>query len=167
MTSLTAGIRIGVTADLKNALDLTTAESAVNYLKAFALADGVGAGQAKSIFTDTRSLAASASEDLDLSGVLTSAFGTAITFTKIKALIIVAAAANVNDIVAGNTASNGCFSFFNASTDALRIKPGGAVALVAPDANGYAVTAGTADLLKILNGGAGTPVSYDIIIIGV
>lgn len=34
-------------------------------------------------------------------------------------------------------------------------------------ATGYAVTAGTADQLKVANSGAGTGVTYDIVIVGV
>ena len=38
--------------------------------------------------------------------------------------------------------------------------------LVAPGAAGYAVTAGTGDILKVANSGAGTGVTYDIVIVG-
>jgi hypothetical protein len=38
--------------------------------------------------------------------------------------------------------------------------------LVAPDAAGYAVTATTADILRVTNGGAGTSVVYEIVILG-
>ena len=37
--------------------------------------------------------------------------------------------------------------------------------LVAPDANGYAITATTADLLKIANSAGGTSVTYTIAIL--
>ncbi len=53
-----------------------------------------------------------------------------------------------------------------AKPDTVKVKPGGAIALVAPDATGYAVTAGTADQLKVANSAGGTSVTYDIIIIG-
>ena len=38
--------------------------------------------------------------------------------------------------------------------------------IASPTAAGWLVTAGTGDLLKIANGGAGSAVDYDIILIG-
>jgi len=54
------------------------------------------------------------------------------------------------------------------ATHTLTLRPGAFVAVGtgAADATGYAVTATTADLLKIANSGAGTSVTYDIHIIG-
>lgn len=164
--TLAASIAVSVKAQLDNSLDLGGASYPLAISKSVVLTNGTGANQAKDMFTDRRTLAASTSEDLDLSGVLTNAFGASIAFTKIRALIISSAADNVNDVVIGGHATAACASFFGDVTDKLKVKPGGTVALIAPDAAGYAVTAVTADLLKITNGGAGTPVTYDIVIIG-
>jgi len=166
-TSLTASLAVNLTAQFSNPLDVGAASYPVQYSPNYVLTDGTGANQAKSVFVDTRTLTASSSEDLDLSGVLLDAFGNALSFTKIKALIIQADAANVNDVVVGGATSNGAFPFFGASTERVKVKPGGVVAFIAPDVNGYAITAGTADLLKVLNGGAGTSVIYTIAIVGV
>lgn len=130
------------------------------------LSDGNAANQANKVFADTRTLGASASEDLDLNGVLLDNFGVLINFTKIRALIFVASAANVNTLDIGGAASNGFISPFGAATDKIKVRPGGAFALVAPDVNGYGVTAATADLLHVTNGGAGSGVTYDVIIVG-
>ena len=46
------------------------------------------------------------------------------------------------------------------------VRPGGEALFVAPG-TGWTVTPATGDLLRILNGGAGTPVTYDIMIIGI
>lgn len=152
---------------LDTALDIGTAQHQISYSPSWPLTDGAGANQIQQVFADTRTLAASASESLDLAGSLTNAFGATITLTKVKALIIRAAAGNTNDVVVGGAASNAVASIFGATTGTLNVKPGGAMVLIAPDANGYAVTATTADLLKIANSGSGTSVSYDIIILGV
>lgn len=166
MPALNATINLDIAALLTSALDLGGANYPLAYKVNYPLTDGLGANQAREMFTDNRALAASASESLDLSGVLLDAFGTAILFTKIKALIIKADPTNVNDVVVGGAGANACFSFFNASTDKVRVKPGGMMCLVAPDVNGYAVTAATADILQVANGGAGTGILYDIIVIG-
>ena len=76
-----------------SSLDLSTAQDPVLVALLSTLANGTGSGQASQVFTDTRTLAGSATEDLDLAGSLTNAFGTTLTFTKIKAIIVRAAAA--------------------------------------------------------------------------
>ncbi len=165
--SLTTKISLQVSAILASALDLVTSSAPLKLDQSYTLTSGTGANQASNVFSDTRTLAASGSESLDLAGVLTNAFGAVLTFTKIKAIIITAEATNTNDVVVGGAATNAFASMFGAATDKIKVKPGGAFAIVAPDVNGFAVTAGTGDLLQIANSGAGTGVTYDIIIIGV
>ena len=62
-------------------------------------------------------------------------------------------------------ASNGV-PLFLAAGDGLPVKPGGAFLWVAPDATGVAVTASTGDLLTITNSGAGSAVTYYIVVLG-
>ena len=165
-TSLSAKVSVKIDAELANSLDIGNVVYPLSYGITKVLTDGTGADQAKEVFSDTRTLAASGTEDLDLSGVLTDAFGNTLLFTRIKALIIEAAATNTNDVVVGGAASNGFISPFGASTDKVKVKPGGCFVLIAPDATAYAVTAATADLLKIANSCAGTGVTYNIILVG-
>lgn len=165
-TSLTARIRLEINADLVNSLDIGSVKYPLAYGAHYVLSDGTGADQAKEAFTDTRTLAASATENLDLAGVLADVFGNLLTFTKIKALIVKADATNVNDVLVGGHATAAISTLFGDATDKVRVKPGGTVAFIAPDANGYAVTATTADMLTVANSGAGTSVTYTIIIIG-
>jgi hypothetical protein len=165
-TALTAAIRASVSAQYQNLLDHGQAEYKPQINFSLDFADGAGAGQAQKIFTDTRTLAASASEDLDLNGVLTDAFGASLAFAEIKAIMIKAAAANTNNITIGGAATNQFVSPFGAGTHTLTLRPGGVLLLVAGDATGYAVTAGTGDLLKIANAAAGSSITYDIVLIG-
>jgi hypothetical protein len=163
---LTAKLSVGLTGSITSALDLELAESDLTKNLVIALADGLGANQATNIFSDQRTLAASANESLDLNGVLLNAFGQVINFTKVKLLAIFAAAANTNDVIVGGAASNGFISPFGGATHTNTIKPGGCLIMAAPDANGLAVVAATGDLLKIANSGAGTSITYDIVVIG-
>jgi hypothetical protein len=73
--TLTTNIRLGVAARQSSTLDLGSADANVTKNIAIALASGTAAGQADRVFSDTRTLAASANEDLDLAGALTDAFG--------------------------------------------------------------------------------------------
>lgn len=167
---LTSKIKLSVDAKLTQVLDL--AEGSVPMLKEYAalLATGIGAGQADKVWHDERTLGASTGEDIDLAGDATfkDAFGNAITLVKVKGLVVSANAANANNVVVGNAATNGFISWVGGATHTVTVRPGATLALFCgqADAAGYAVTAGTGDLLRILNGGAGTSVTYQIIIIG-
>lgn len=143
--------------------DNVTFSPALTHTKS--MVDGVGAGQADILWRDlARSLAASATEDLDLRGVLTNVFGDLVNLVKVKVIVVKAASGNTNDVVVGGAATN-AFPLFSDVTDKIPVKPGGCLAIDGGDA-GYAVTAGTGDLLRIGNGGAGSSVTYDIWLIG-
>jgi hypothetical protein len=130
------------------------------------LADGTGAGQADRLFSDTRTIAASSNDDLDLAGVLVDALGATITFARVKGLYVAAATANTNNVLIG-AGTNPFINLLNA-TGVITLRPGAWITfgVGATDATGAAVTAATGDILRIANSGAGTTVNYDIIIIG-
>jgi hypothetical protein len=132
-----------------------------------AYASGTAAGQADVIYSDTNTLAASGTSTLDLAGVL-SDLGTTLTFVKVKAIVITAAAGNTNNVILGGAASNGFVSWVGGATHTVTIRPGGffALGVGAGDLNAYAVTAGTADQLLITNSAGSTSVTYTIAIIG-
>jgi hypothetical protein len=165
--TLSAALNVSARATQQNTIDLGGASARRAVELALTLVDGTGAGQVDRVFADTRTLAASGTEDLDLAGALTDAFGVAQVFARIKALAIVADAANTNNVVVSRPASNG-FGLFSAASDALPIRPGGVflVACGAADVNGYAVTGGTGDLLTLTNSAGGTSVAYSIMILG-
>ena len=114
------------------------------------------------MFKDTRTLAASGTENLDLAGVLVDAFGATATSAEIIAIYVKAAAGNTNNVVIGNV-TNGFVGPLGA-TGTYTVSPGDF--FLATSRAGWAVTAATADLLKITNSAAGTPVTYDVVIIG-
>ncbi len=163
--ALSSSVNLALAAQQSASLDLGSAAFSVSKTFGGALASGTGAGQADKLWTDTRTLAASATEDLDLAGVLVDAFGTTTTFVKVKAVIVAAAAANTNNVNLTRPASNGV-PLFLAAGDGIAVRPGGMVAIFAPDATGYAVTAATGDLLTLTNSAGTTSVTYDVVIIG-
>ena len=162
--ALTSNIQLLVTGEQTSALDLGTGKFPFSLAKVMALASGTGADQADRVFTDRRTLSASATEDLDLAAALTDAFGASITFAKIKAVIIIAAAGNTNDVQVTRPASNGV-PLFMAASDGIALKPGYALAWFG-GGTGVTVTAGTGDLITVTNSAGGTPVTYDVVIIG-
>lgn len=160
-STITAAIKAVETGSADLAQPSAPAELAVRH----AFANGSGANQASKIFSDRRTLAASGTEDLDLAGGLTGALGGALTFATVKALMISARPGNTNNVVVGPAAANGFLGPFGDASDRIAIRPGGVLLVTAP-AGGWAVTAGTGDLLTVANSAAGTPVDYDVVIVG-
>jgi len=164
--ALTSQVSVAVNATQTALFDLAAGTVPLSVLRGSSTADGTGLGQADRIFHDTRTLTASSSEDLDLAGVLVDVFGATLTFARIKTLLISAAVGNTNNIIVGNAATNGFISWVGAATHTVTVRPGGLLLVSAVDATAYTVTAATADLLHIANSGAGTSVTYDVVLIG-
>lgn len=144
---------------------LSTSSNSLNVSHVTALASGTGTGKADLIYQDRRTLTASASENIDLAGILVGPLGDVLTFANVKVLRVVAAVGNVNDVVVGGAATNAFVGPFGASTHTHAVRPDGKYEAIDPKL-GWTVTAGTGDILKIANGGSGTPVTYDIYIVG-
>lgn len=163
----------GVRGDIRFSMDLTHVGSndlgspkmAVDVDKLLSLVAGTDAtNKANILFSDRRTLAASANEDIDLAGALSDAFGASITAAEVIAIFVSAASGNTNNVQVTRPASNGFAGPFLAAGDGIAIKPGEWHPFVSQ--SGWAVTAGTGDLLNVANSGAGTPVTYDIVIVG-
>lgn len=89
---------------------------------------------------------------LDLNGTLTDPAGNAVSMTKLKGILVVnSSEASSTGITFGPGASNPVTTVFAATNDLLNILNGGAVVIVAPTTNGYALTAGSADSFTITN----------------
>lgn len=165
---LATSLILSVTADFTRALDLADTRSPLVKKYTATLADGAGAGQANVVFHDRRTLAPSANEDLDLNGAtLLDPTGVAVALLRVKALIISAAAANVNNVVVGAAAATQWATVLN-TTGTVTLRPGATFAYFAGqlDATAAAVVAGASDLLRVTNSAGGTPVDYEIILIG-
>lgn len=143
-------------------LDLSTPRDALSLSETHTITDGTGADQFDEHFHDTRPIAAGANDDLDLAGGLTDAFGNTITFSAIKALQIINS--GTVEIQIDQSVANGFTAWF---TGIQKIPAGGTLQLVAPTAAGYAVTAGTGDILRITNNDGSTAASYKIAIGGI
>lgn len=163
---LSATVHAAVTARLSGAPDLGTTQFEYNPpSKLLDLAAGVAAGQVSKIFVDNRTLAASATENLDLAGVLTDPLGAALTFANVKVMLFKAAAGNTNNVLVGGHASAAFLGPFADASDVISIPPGGCALFVHPGA-GWTVTATTADMIKVANSAGGTGVTYDVVILG-
>lgn len=163
--TLTTTIRAGVSARLIGSSDFSNPRFDLPFPGEITLADGTAASKADVIFSDQRTISASSNEDLDLSGSLTDAIGGSAVFAKVKCIYIKAADANTNDVQVKPAASNGFTGPFADASDRIDIAPGGSLLISAP-VSGWAVTAGTGDLLNVANSSSGTGVTYDIVVVG-
>lgn len=134
-------------------------------LAALILETGTGANESDLLYAATRTLAPSGTENLDLAGVLTDPFGSVLTFARVKVILVRASSLNVNNVVLG-AGTNPWAGPWAGTLPTHAVSPGGLFLAVAPNAAGWPVTAATADILKVLNSGAGTPVTYDIVLAG-
>lgn len=164
MTISSARLSFGFRAEQTSALDLVTASAPINWETTFAFTNGTGANQATDYWSDTRTLGVSATEDLDLSGVLTNALGATVTADRIKAIAITASSGNTNSVNLTRPASNGV-PFMLAAGDGFGLTPGAGCIFVWPDANGINVTAATGDLITVTNSAGTTGVTYSIAIL--
>lgn len=163
---LRSTLAIAASAQLTKSTDLASVSSPLQFSRSVKLASGTGAGKANVLFADTRTLAASATEDLDLSGALLDALGDAAAFLRVKGLVVSASRDNTNNVVFGAAAANAWATLLN-STGTVTLRPGAVAAFMAGAADtGWAVTPGTGDILKVANSAGSTAVTYDIVIIG-
>lgn len=165
-TTLKTIVTAQIDAVYKNLLDLGTPTDSFLKKQKIELSNGTGANSADLMFHDQRTINASSNEDLDLAGGLTNPLtGASMTFVELRAVLIVAASANTNNVRVTRPASNGV-PLFLAASDGIDIPPGGAFMWTCPADGKVSVTAGTGDLINIANSSSGTSVTYDVVIVG-
>lgn len=162
--ALYTDLTLKVVATLTAAGDLGTPTFPIDNTTRYIWASGTGADQADKMYSDTNTLGASATVDLDLAGPLSDGLGGTITLVKLKALIVKAAPANTNNVLVSRPAANGV-PLFAAASDAIPVLPGGTFAWISPGA-GIAVTPATGDLVTFTNSAGGSSVAYDVFVIG-
>lgn len=150
-------------------LDLSTLvdSSRLEVLSAFST--GEAAGQANQLWHDARTLAASSNDDLDLTDLAQAVHGQAVSlgFASIKAILIQNLSTTSGEkLVLDSSVTNGVLTPFNGNgTSKLEI-PADSPLLLVNRLDGWSVTAGTGDLLRIHNPGAES-IDYKIVILGV
>lgn len=144
--------------------DLGAKNQNIDKSKLFQLADGTGLGQASKVWQDTVPVAQSVNTDMDLAGALVGAFGT-VVFAKIKGIIVIAADANPGNLVVGNV-TNGIVAPFGAATHSIAVAPGGVFMNINPQAAGFALVPGTADLLRIASAATVGSYVFDVVVLG-
>jgi len=174
LTALVTTLRVSIRASAQKALDQSTPEDVRTKLISEATSFGTGALAANQVWGDIRILAADTNEDLDLAGSLTNAFGGTVGFAKIKLILVhnrsdetlttPAHTASSQSITVSPADANGFLGPFGDVSDIVTIPPGGSMLFYHPG-TGWTVTAGTGDLINIVNP-AGGIAAYEILLIG-
>lgn len=129
------------------------------------LTDGTGIGQANAVYVDDFTIAASSTLDIDLAGSLLDVLGATVVFTAVKEIMLIAADGNTNNIVLGG-GTNPFLGPLGGTTPTIAVKPGGHLKLADHSAAGWAVGAGSSDILRLTNSAGGSGVSGTIVIVG-
>lgn len=131
--------------------------------------DGIGYNQANLAWdTGERTLASGANEDLDLVGGFNNPFGTTQSPAKIKAVLFLNYNENTQKLTVKSAASNGWTGMITGNSNGVIVPPGssqmaGRFEWIAPQ--GVAITAGTGDLINVLNS-SGESCIYQVIVVG-
>ena len=158
---LTATYRHFVDARLTKSLDLSTPIDAVNKDEKTAFTNGTGADQGDLLWHDTRTIVASGTDDLDLNGVLTDAFGDTVSALRVKAIYI----KNTSAVATIGVAAAPAAGWTNFPFSSVAMQPGESRSALSPGATGLAVTAGSSDTIRVTNNDGGNAATYDIIVI--
>ncbi|MCX5888062.1 MAG: hypothetical protein NTY36_01255 [Deltaproteobacteria bacterium] len=146
-----------------NSLDYRALIDEVNQSLSQQFAAGTGSAQADLVYGPVkRTLAGGASESLDLAGGgLVDAFGNALNFAKVRAIVI-QNLSGAKILTVGNDANP--LVFLGAGANTAVLAPTAKLAMDNP-VTGWPVTPGTGDKLKVANN-AGDPCDYLIWIVG-
>ncbi len=142
--------------------DLGNQTGGPRFSRSQAWTNGSGSGQGNTVFHDTRTLASSTAETIDLTSTLSDDFGTTILFTKVKEIWI----RNNNTTTAQvmTVSGNAMGAFLGTTTHTQEIGPTGEWGVSSP-VDGMTITNTSQDQLTLTPGAY--EVIYEIVIIGV
>lgn len=166
--TMTSQVKAEINWVQRTALDLSTVQDASKLSCSTDLATGTAINLADLVWHDTRTVASGANDDLDLTAVARTIFGTSVPspFVKVKSILIWnRSTATGEELVVDSSVANAFTGWCAGSiTSKKQIGPN-SPGLFANNCDGWAVTGGTGDILRITNTGA-APIIYDIVIIG-
>lgn len=167
--TLAVDLKASLTWLFSEALDLSNVNDQATLEYDVSLADGTATDQADLIWHDQRTLNAGANDDLDLTALVTILFGgtVSINFAKVKAILIVNTSTSAgNELLVGGAGAGQAFAtpFNNNVSAKVGVGPDSPLLLVNKK-SGWAVTAGSGDILRLQNAGA-SAVTYRIVIVG-
>jgi hypothetical protein len=167
--TLSVDLKASLTWLFSEGLDLSTLNDNAKLEYAQSTTDGTGADQADKLWHDQRTVNAASHDDLDLTALTNSIFGTSvsISFAKVKAILIVNTSTVSGDILrmGGAGAGQAFAAPFNGSATAEVEVGADSCLMLVNKKDGWTVTPATGDILRVANPG-GSAVTYKIAIVG-
>lgn len=171
-TVTVSGIKAGFSWDMQKTTTFganTVNSGSFSYASSFT--SGTGAGAANHIYVTQATIAASGTLSIDLSNTGTlDPLDAAVSFANIKMIYIEvvedpdAVATGSSISVGGDT--NAVSTIFGDASDKIKIQQGGCFQLSTPTSSGYAVTASTGDIIKIVNNDSTAAVIVRVAVVG-
>jgi len=177
LSALIASFNVTIKATAGGIVDLATPQAVLSMMKAMETAFGTGLANCDEIFWDRRMIAASGNDPLDLAGTLVNPHQQVITFANVKAIGVFNRSDQALDYAGGTHAVTdaGIVILDTSSTfvgpcktvaKGMVIEAGGMFLATRPLAAGWAVTAGSADILQVDNEDGADEALYDVVLIG-
>lgn len=152
----------------QESLDLSTVTDNSNLEYKKSLSDGAGADQADKIWHDTRTLAAGASDDLDLTALANTVYGSTVTINlaKVAAILLVNTSSVAGDKLWLDSSVANAYTgpFAGSATSKVEIGADSPLLLVAKKDTFGATSAGNR-VLRVTNPGSNS-VTYKIVVLG-
>ncbi len=169
-TALSALLKAEVAWSYDNALANSTTQDHDTLRYSSSLSNGTAAQQADLLWHDRRTVTAgSPNDDLDLAGTLLDVFGQTIALAKLKGLLIRNLSTTSTDkLKVGGAGSGGhaIAELFASDPDATLVIPGSGCLFLTAPLDGFAITAGSQDVLRVTHDGGASDISYDILLLG-
>lgn len=161
--SLQTRVSLGLSSNLTSTVGLTSLATNPSVNRIIDLANGVALNQADSLYTTQAAITTGATLSIDVKGSLLDPFGAAFTPAKLKVIYIFSSSTNTTDLTLFGDANS--VPILNTAATTSTLKPGGMFMVVQPSLAAIPVTAGTGDIIKIVNA-SGATANVDIILIG-
>jgi hypothetical protein len=167
MSTLASEIKASINWLFQEPLALTTVGDASQLSYDEQLASGTAVDQADRIWSDQRTVAGAANDDLDLTALTHTVFGSTLTVTlaKVKAILIVNTSTTSGDLLrVDSSVTNGFTGATGGSATSLLEIGADSSCLLASKKDGWTVD-GTHKVLRVHNPTADA-ITYDIVILG-
>jgi hypothetical protein len=167
MSTLASEIKASINWLFQEPLALTTVGDASQLSYDDQLANGAAADQADTIWSDQRTVAAAAHDDLDLTNLTHTLFGStlAIDLASVKAIFIVNTSTTSGDLLRlDSSVANACTAPFGGSATSLVEIGADSALLLSSKKDGWTVDS-THKILRVANPSADS-ITYSIVILG-
>jgi hypothetical protein len=131
----------------------------------YGFTDGTTAGKADLCWSDRRTVAASATDTIDLTGGGLTSLGANVNFAVVTAIIVRNRSTTSGDVLhVGPAAADGFLGPWVDASDLNAVSPEGFATF--QNDGGWTVTGGSTDSIRIVETGGANAVAYDIFVLG-